>query len=929
MKVFAVRLPATTWVAPTSSVSVRRVGRYRARLRTSLTFACLLLGGPVWVAEGSSAAEPWCAATVSSQERDSTGAPQPAAEEKSQKASEASTGSAVQQRTSLNLLGQSDTEKGEGRRNENVQFNMIDNGALEDLNLRLGATATIVEEFRVDSGYFGSEFGNAPIPPLHAAARTGSAIHGSAFETHQNSIFSARSFFQVGGVKPAHENSYGANLGLPLWNRAFLSLDGSQDKIRGSVNGNVMVPLPEERTPLTDDPELRPIVERFLRTYPAEFPNRTDIAARALNTNSPQRIDTDLANGQLDQGFGDHDRLTLRYGVTLQSVHAFQFVTGQNPDTTIRSPNARLTWSRNWSPATVAYFSLGFDRLGAQLVPAKGAVGFVSTSFALTDLGPTPNIPIDRVENWFRYGAAVRHTRGAHLLTAGSTLNRLQYNGQETDGHRGILMFGNDFGRDAITNLRMGTPSVLTQALGTTYRAYRHWYMQVYVGDRWQVRPKLTLNYGLRYQPATRPNDVSGRSHLRYDSDLNNWAPTFGFAYRPPGRWGTLRGAYSLQYGQIFPVTYGQDRLNAPYSLRVDIPAPDLTDPLQGLSFEDLDPNGRSTSIQVSSRLRTPYSHQYNFSWEFEPVSQWRVQLGYVGSRSHKLFQTWFLNRAQPVDGVPLTSATISDRRPDQAMFEHLLIHNASRGYYDAARVGFVLPRWRGLTLNAAYWFSKAIDLGSDYTNTASGNDARLAVAQTEFNSHSDLKALSNFDQRHAFLLQSSYETPRMGVGRRWTQRVLGSWNISTVWVAKQGTPFTLTSGSDAPGYGNVDGEMGDRPNILDPSILGRTIGDPDTSQRLLPRSAFAFINAPQQMAGTLGRNTFRRGRIANLNAALWKSWTISQELRIAFRAESINFLNTPQFDAPTMSLTSPSFGQISNTLNDGRTFRFTLRLEL
>jgi hypothetical protein len=915
-----------------SSVSVRRRGRYRASLRTSLTVACLLLGAPLCMAEGSSVAgprhAPQSAATASSQERASSQTPQPAAKEEKQKASEAPASSVIQQRTSLNLLGQTDSERGESRRNENVQFNMIDTGALQDLNRRLGPTATIVEEFRADSGYFGSEFGSPPIPPLHAAAAAGTGIHGNIFETHQNSIFSARSFFQVGGVKSAHQNNYGLNLGLPLWNHAFLSLDGSQDKIRGSVNGNVLVPLPEERTPLTDDPELRPIVERFLGAFPAEPPNRTDVAARALNTNSPQRINTDWANGQFDQGFGDHDRLTLRYGVTLQNVQAFQFLTGQNPDTTIRSHSARLTWSRIWSPATVADFSAGFDRLGATLVAAKGAVGPVDTGFALTELGPNPNIPIDRVQNWFRYGATARHTRGAHQITAGFAMNRLQYNGEETDGHRGILTFGNDFGRDAITNLRMGTPSVLTQALGTTYRAFRNWDMQLYVGDRWRVGPKLTLSWGVRYQPVTRPHDVSGRSDLRYGSDLNNWAPTFGFAYRPPGGWGTLRGAYSLQYGQIFPVAYGQDRLNAPYSLRVDIPAPDLADPLHGLRFEDLDPHGRSTFIEVSPTLRTPYSHQYNFSWEFEPASQWRVQLGYVGSRSHRLIETSFLNRAQPIDGVPLTSATISERRPDQTLFEHLLIQNASRGYYDAARLGFVLPRWHGLTLNAAYWFSKAIDLGSDYTNTASGSDARLAVAQTEFNSHSDLKALSNFDQRHAFLLQTSYATPRLGVGRSRAQRLLGSWNISTVWVAKQGTPFTVKSGSDAPGYGNVDGEMGDRPNLLDPSVLGRTIGDPDSSQRLLPASAFAFINAPEQMAGTLGRNTFRRGRIANLNAALWRSWAISQEARVVLRAESINFLNTPQFDAPTMSLTSPSFGQINNTLNDGRAFRFTLRLE-
>ena len=45
------------------------------------------------------------------------------------------------------------------------------------------------------------------------------------------------------------------------------------------------------------------------------------------------------------------------------------------------------------------------------------------------------------------------------------------------------------------------------------------------------------------------------------------------------------------------------------------------------------------------------------------------------------------------------------------------------------------------------------------------------------------------------------------------------------------------------------------------------------------------------------------------------------------FRAESINLTNTPQFAEPGLSLAAPNFGQINNTLNDGRTFRFLLRL--
>ncbi len=205
------------------------------------------------------------------------------------------------QRTELNLLGKVDTESGESRRNENVQFNLIDNNTRKELNTRLGTSATIVEEFHPDRNYFGVEFGNAPPTILHVAASKASGLHGSLYETHNNSIFSARSFFQVGDVQPAHQNDYGFAAGAPLWHGAFLSLDGSQQEIRGSVNGNILVPELSERTPLATDPATRAIVERFMSAYPAEAPNRTDIDPRALNTNAPQSIDTNNASGRLDQ----------------------------------------------------------------------------------------------------------------------------------------------------------------------------------------------------------------------------------------------------------------------------------------------------------------------------------------------------------------------------------------------------------------------------------------------------------------------------------------------------------------------------------------------------------------------------------------------------------------------------------------------------
>ncbi len=198
-------------------------------------------------------------------------------------------------------------------------------------------------------------------------------------------------------------------------------------------------------------------------------------------------------------------------------------------------------------------------------------------------------------------------------------------------------------------------------------------------------------------------------------------------------------------------------------------------------------------------------------------------------------------------------------------------------------------------------------------------------MSQTEHESHRDLKGPSDFDQPHAFLLQVGYSVPR-GLSGGWLGKLLRNWTLSTVSLFKSGTPFTVESGSDGPGFGNIDGRRGDRPLLLDVSVLGWTVWSPDTSESLLPRSAFRFITAPAEQAGNLGRNTFRKGAIANVNASLARRFAMGSKWSVELRAESINFFNTPQFAEPGRYLASPNFGQINNTLNDGRTYRFQLK---
>ena len=846
----------------------------------------------------------------------------PAAEKPPQVESESS---GAKKRLELNLLGQVDTAAGESRRNENVPFNLVDNNALKELNVRLGTTATIVREFSPGSNYFGSEFGNPPLTAVPVISSTRTGPHGSLYVAHLNSIFNARSFFQVGDVKPARDNDYGFTLSMPLGKRWILLLDGSQQRMRGNVNGNVLVPAVNERAPLTTDPATRAIVERYLNAYPVELPNRTDINPRALNRNSPQEIDSSYASVRLDQNVTIRDRVSWQYLFTSQSVTAFQLVSGQNPDTDTKSHKARLIWNRQWSPVSVTDFSVGFDRLGSLLRPEPNSVGPMVSTSGLETLGPQGTIPIDRANNLFRYVGQLRSVKGRHSWSAGFAIFRRQINGFESDAHRGTFSFSNDFGRDAITNLRLGTPSQYIISIGNVHRGFRSWESHYYAGDNWKVSSNLNLQYGLRYQPGSQPVEVNGLNQIPYDSDRNNFAPQFGFAYRMPQAWGVLRAAYGLHFGEIFPVTFQQVRFSPPGSVKIVVTAPSLVNPLGSLTQEGEIPTVRGNLYLLDPELATPYSHQYNFSWEPDWSRSWKLQLGYVGSRSHKLFIMWYTNRAHPVTGIEQTTATINLRRPNPDYAEIRWVLNGSQGYFDAARASLVMPRWRGLSLDASYWFSKAIDLGSSYTNTASDVDSRISRSQFEYETHRDMKGPSSFDQSHAFLWRGSYALPFSG-RPGWVSKVTGGWNVSAVALIKTGIPFTVASGSDAPGYGNVDGNGNDRPNAVDPSILGRTIGDPDTSRLLLPRSAFSFMQ-PTDERGTLGRNVFRKGGIHNVNAACSRTWALAREKNLTLRAESINLFNSPQFAEPGFELSNPNFGQITNTLNDGRTFRFGMQL--
>ena len=235
-----------------------------------------------------------------------------------------------------------------------------------------------------------------------------------------------------------------------------------------------------------------------------------------------------------------------------------------------------------------------------------------------------------------------------------------------------------------------------------------------------------------------------------YDCDCNNLAPRLGFLYHPGKGPGVWRGSYAIHYGQVFNVSYRQAKFSPPANIDVSVQAPDLVSPRGGLGRGDFDPGARSTVFTLDPELAVPYSHRYGSEWQLRLTENWALSFGYVGSRSPKLLTLWYTNRARPVAGILQTIQTVNRRRPDSRFFEKRVVLNGSRAYFDAGKAALNVPGWKGLDLEASYWWSKAIDPGSDFSNTASGRDARLGRSQSEFNTHGELLGVSLFDQPHA-----------------------------------------------------------------------------------------------------------------------------------------------------------------------------------
>jgi outer membrane receptor protein involved in Fe transport len=271
-------------------------------------------------------------------------------------------------------------------------------------------------------------------------------------------------------------------------------------------------------------------------------------------------------------------------------------------------------------------------------------------------------------------------------------------------------------------------------------------------------------------------------------------------------------------------------------------------------------------------------------------------------------------------NAVPIADNEISlrvprtnERRPNPLYTSNLLISNDAESWYDGIEFEWAKRLTKGLQFQAAYTFSKSVDTTSEATFVGTG-DTNQNGPNSRF-----AKGLSRFHTPHRFTFNGSYRLPFFTDRHDVAGQVLSGWQLSGVVKLASGTPFSVVDSSAARDL-DFDG-FGDsiRPVILDRSIIGTHVSNPNTSQEQLPRAAFRAADpAIDTVDDLVPRNAFYTPGTKNVDLALAKNFRMPYDLShiLAVRIEAFNAFNTVKFGFPTNDITNPNFGRILISAN-------------
>jgi hypothetical protein len=318
----------------------------------------------------------------------------------------------------------------------------------------------------------------------------------------------------------------------------------------------------------------------------------------------------------------------------------------------------------------------------------------------------------------------------------------------------------------------------------------------------------------------------------------------------------------------------------------------------------------------------------WNFSIQREIRSNLALDVAYAGTKGTKLYTPGSNLNQLPADqlGPPsqFGGRTSAQRRPFPE-FQNIAYNTFGvSSIYHSLQAKLEQRYSSGLSYLLSYTWSKSLDNGSGLfpgDNPSVSSSFRL---QNLYDMRGE-RALSADDQAHRFVASYTYDLP-WGPGRAllnsnsfWA-KAFGSWQIGGIALLRSGLPFGVDSTANT-----TDSQGGrQRANRIGNGFLDR---DQRTLRRFFDTSA--FVNPQPYNFGNSARNVVRNPGLVNFDLMLAKNFNFTERVRLDFRAEAFNLMNTPAFSFPGATVGTPAFGVISATLpgTDARQVQFALKL--
>ncbi|MBI4889403.1 MAG: TonB-dependent receptor [Acidobacteria bacterium] len=643
-------------------------------------------------------------------------------------------------------------------------------------------------------------------------------------------------------------------------------------------------------------------------------------------------------------------------------------------NTRLRTNGGAFNWSRVWTPALVGEFRTGWARTNPSTVhsdygiPAADSLGIRNINLTdnstgipfinvtdFTGLSGGPSfLPARPKQVNYQVDYNLYWTRGKHNLKMGYHVVRRDVSPFTNADTRGQLYFTRGYVSDPVSRTGgTGWASMLLGLLQQGSRGFlldvpglRVWENAMFFQDDWKVSSRLTLNLGVRYEiysPETEKYDrltsfdmgklmfayanEGGYSRALRNTDHNNLAPRFGFAYDVMGNQKTiLRGGYGLSYFPepysassmltqgppwLFSESYSYGDFLTDYSniQRIDLPFGPLV-PLKPMTTAEINLR-RPTVRGYSFNNQTQYAQTWSLTLQRQLGQNWMGEIGYVGSRGNNLLFNYNHNE------VRLGTGSVEDRRPIQALrnIGSVTIFEPMASSSFQAMTAKVERRFSsGFQLLGVYTYGKSLDYGGSVASGGGQTGGPQTVTCIRCG-----RGASGFDVKHRMVVNGLYDLP-FGKGRQVNiennvlDMIAGGWQLGGIVTATTGRPFNVSLAN------GVNNGAPSWPNRL----KSGTLDNPDPYYWF---DASAFAAPAPNNYGNVARGVLYSPGVVNIDASLVKTFRITERVRFNFRFEAFNLFNTPYLGFPNGSIGSPTVGRITSTVGDNRSLQLSGRI--